>query len=47
VSLVTLACWVVAWRRRLRADGILGRAGRASRAARAGRGSRVGRTGRA
>ena len=23
VSLVTLACWVVAWRRRLRADGIL------------------------
>jgi len=26
VSLVTLACWVVAWRRRLRADGILARA---------------------
>ena len=23
VSLVTLACWVIAWRRRLRADGIL------------------------
>ena len=23
VSLVTLACWVVAWRRRLRADGIV------------------------
>ena len=28
VSLVTLACWVVAWRRRLRADGILARASR-------------------
>jgi hypothetical protein len=28
VSLVTLACWVVAWRRRLRADGIVARASR-------------------
>ena len=28
VSLVTLACWIVAWRRRLRADGILTRASR-------------------
>jgi hypothetical protein len=28
VSLATLACWVVAWRRRLRADGILVRASR-------------------
>jgi hypothetical protein len=28
VSLVTLACWIVAWRRRLRADGILARASR-------------------
>jgi len=28
VSLVTLACWVVAWRRRLRADGVLARASR-------------------
>ena len=28
VSLVTLACWVVAWRRRLRADGIMARASR-------------------
>jgi hypothetical protein len=28
VSLVTLACWVVAWRRRLRSDGILARASR-------------------
>jgi hypothetical protein len=28
VSLVTLACWVVAWRRRLRADGILAPASR-------------------
>ena len=28
VSLVTLACWVVAWRRRLRADGILARVSR-------------------
>jgi len=28
VSLVTLACWVVAWRRRLRADGILAGASR-------------------
>ena len=39
VSLVTLACWVVAWRRRLRADGILARASRrqARREARAQR----------
>jgi len=28
VSLVTLACWIAAWRRRLRADGILVRASR-------------------
>jgi hypothetical protein len=28
VSLVTLACWVVTWRRRLRADGVLARASR-------------------
>jgi hypothetical protein len=28
VSLVTLACWIAAWRRRLRADGILLRASR-------------------
>ena len=28
VSLVTLACWIVAWRRRLRADGILAPASR-------------------
>ena len=28
VSLVTLACWIAAWRRRLRADGILIRASR-------------------
>jgi hypothetical protein len=28
VSLVTLACWVVAWRRRLHADGILAQASR-------------------
>jgi|SRR6266480_4649892 len=28
VSLVTLTCWIVAWRRRLRADGILTRASR-------------------
>src|SRR2546430_8214067 len=28
VSLVTLACWVVAWRRRLRADGLLAQASR-------------------
>jgi hypothetical protein len=39
VSLVTLACWVVAWRRRLRGDGILARASRrqARREARAQR----------
>lgn len=35
VSLVTLACWITAWRRRLRADGIL--AGAARRQARARR----------
>jgi hypothetical protein len=28
VSLVTLTCWIVAWRRRLRADGILTSASR-------------------
>jgi hypothetical protein len=28
VSLITLACWIAAWRRRLRADGILVRASR-------------------
>src|ERR1700704_5386027 len=39
VSLVTLACWVVAWRRRLRGDGILPRVSRrqARREARAQR----------
>lgn len=39
VSLVTLACWIAAWRRRLRADGILPRAARrqARREARARR----------
>jgi hypothetical protein len=39
VSLVTLACWIAAWRRRLRSDGILARAARrqARREARAWR----------